>query len=59
MNTFLYPQLVNADRYDDTKIARFLKKRVKPSTQYLLIPINLEGNKHWSLAIIANLNLQL
>lgn len=58
VNTFLYPQLVRPDKYDDAKITRFLKKKLKPSTQFLLIPINLEEHKHWSLAIIANLNLE-
>jgi Ulp1 family protease len=59
LNTFLYPQLVKPEHYDDEKIKRFLKKKVKPSTQFLIIPINLEDCKHWSLAIIANLNLSL
>jgi Ulp1 family protease len=56
MNTFLYPQLVKVEQYNDDKIKRFLKRKIKPNTQYLLIPINLESHSHWSLAIIANLN---
>jgi len=59
LNTFLYPQLVKVDQYNDDKIKRFLKRKIKPTTQYLLIPINLESHAHWSLAIIANLNLQV
>jgi Ulp1 family protease len=59
MSTFLYPQLVKVDQYNDDKIKRFLKKKIRSTTQYLLIPINLESHGHWSLAIIANLNLQV
>ena len=59
LNTFLYPQLVKVDQYNDDKIKRFLKKKIRSTTQYLLIPINLESHGHWSLAIIANLNLQV
>ena len=59
VSTFLYPQLVKVDQYNDDKIKRFLKRKITPTTQYLLIPINLESHQHWSLAIIANLNLQV
>jgi Ulp1 family protease len=41
MSTFLYPQLVKEDLYNDDKIKRSLKKKIKSTTQYLLIPINL------------------
>ena len=41
LNTFLYPQLVKVDQYNDDKIKRSLKKKIKSTTQYLLIPINL------------------
>lgn len=44
LNTFLYPQLVKVDQYSDDKIKRFLKRKIKPTTEYLLIPINLESH---------------
>ncbi len=45
-NTFLYPQLVDPDRYNDERIVRILRKKIKPTTKYLLIPINLESYEH-------------
>jgi len=58
MNTFLFPQLSDPIQYSDEKVIRILKrKQINSDTQFLVIPINLTDRKHWSLAIICNLNL--
>jgi Ulp1 family protease len=45
-------------KFDDDRIIRILKKRMKPETEFVLIPMNINAN-HWALAIIINVNLSL
>ena len=59
MNTYFYTQLADPRRFPDDRVLKLLKKKLTPKIKYIVIPINLEEKQHWSLAIIANVNLNM
>ena len=57
LNTYIYTMLAKPEVNDDHNIMRvFRRQGVTKDTCFLIIPINLLKEQHWSLAIIANLN---
>ncbi|TNV86698.1 hypothetical protein FGO68_gene2845 [Halteria grandinella] len=59
LNTYFYPQLIDPKRFPNERIIRLLNKKLTSKVNFIILPINLEAKKHWSLAIIANANLTM
>jgi Ulp1 family protease len=52
-NTFFYEQLSNRNGFSNQRILKiFSKLNFSQKTRYLIIPINLKAQNHWSLSII-------
>ena len=59
MNSYFYTHLSEPSQHSDEKMLRILRKKLTRETCFIVIPINLLKENHWSLAIISNLNLSL
>lgn len=58
MNTYFYPMVKDPNQFPDERMMRGIRKAgLSTDTHFVIVPINLLEKGHWSMAIIANVNL--